>query len=123
MITRADYLARRRRCNECEYLRGARNPPWPWPHCVADGQDLELSEDVMYQDPPICKFWKDLQPYDEVAETQKQNESAAAVFVTQMHPLLSRLTKEDKQKALVEMVSRWMPAAIAEIIAAMEGLL
>ncbi len=116
MLDRGNYLARRIRCNECEWLRGARNPPWPWPHCVQGGRDFELAEAPLSNEAVLCPagLWTGLIPFDEARAALDSELRAIADVRKAWKPVLLRMISEAILKLGLSVVRAWIMAAIGQ---------
>ena len=122
--------ARMRVCRTCPHRRTAYAGVWRWPHCVFEGADLELSDELLSAEGSACPGgrWAGLAPVDVEAERIEREAAALEThrqFVTPwLDAALSRLPDEaGKAGFLVDAVAAGvLRREAAEQRAAREGL-
>lgn len=126
--------ARKRKClgpdGACEYHRVSR--AWRWPHCQAGPCDedgtplLEITKEFLLGRESNCpkNLWIGLEP----VETERPPtlpavwERRAERFLREFEPMVSRLSKDDLERALDEMVDGGFQLELAVKIAEAKGI-
>ena len=122
--------ARILRCNQCDHRAVA--PRWRWPRCKAGGRDLagepvvDLDDAYMEGPDENCPkaYWAGLEPVPiPEAEPPPTPDEMAKRYAAQFAPWTDRLTNQQKEEGLVEMVERGkLPMEMAEALAKLWNL-